>query len=178
MSVVAPRPGRRGTLGVFDSGVGGLTVVRHLRRLLPGWPIVYFGDTARVPYGAKSDATVRRFANEAVSFLKQFEVSQIVVACNPVSAVAIRALQKHDPRLPIEGVIEAGAEAAVRAPRGADGSASSARARPWRAERTSTPWPRPRSAQERRRASSRRPVQSWYLWRRRGWRTASRREPC
>lgn len=117
MSVVAPRPGRRGTLGVFDSGVGGLTVVRHLRQLLPGWPIVYFGDTARVPYGAKSDATVRRFANEAVSFLKQFEVSQIVVACNTVSAVAIRALQKHDPRLPIEGVIEAGAEAAVRATR-------------------------------------------------------------
>lgn len=117
MSVVTPRPGRRGTLGVFDSGIGGLTVVRHLRRLLPGWPIVYFGDTARVPYGAKSDATVRRFAAEAVSFLKQFEVSQIVVACNTVSAVAIRSLEKHDPALPIEGVIEPGAEAAVRATR-------------------------------------------------------------
>ena len=117
MSAVAPRPGRRGTLGVFDSGVGGLTVVRHLRRLLPAWPIVYFGDTARVPYGAKSDATVRRFAAEAVSFLKQFEVSQIVVACNTVSAVAIRSLEKHDPSLPIEGVIEPGAEAAVRATR-------------------------------------------------------------
>ncbi|MEK7315335.1 MAG: glutamate racemase [Candidatus Eisenbacteria bacterium] len=117
MSVVTPRPGHRGTLGVFDSGIGGLTVVRYLRRLLPGWPIVYFGDTARVPYGTKSDATVRRFAGEAVSFLKQFEVSQIVVACNTVSAVAIRTLEKHDPALPIEGVIEPGAEAAVRATR-------------------------------------------------------------
>ena len=117
MSVVKPRPGRRGTLGVFDSGVGGLTVVRHLRRLLPGWPIVYFGDTARVPYGTKSDATVRRFAAEAVAFLKQFQVNQIVVACNTVSAVAIRTLEKHDPSLPIEGVIEPGAEAAVRATR-------------------------------------------------------------
>jgi glutamate racemase len=115
MSVVAPAPGRRGTLGVFDSGIGGLTVVRHLRRLLPGWPIVYFGDTARVPYGAKSDATVRRFANEAVSFLQQYQVSQVVVACNTVSAVALRSLGKHYPALPIEGVIEPGAEAAVRA---------------------------------------------------------------
>jgi glutamate racemase len=107
----------RGTLGVFDSGVGGLTVVRHLRRLLPGRSIVYFGDTARVPYGTKSDATVRRFAGEAVSFLRQFEVSQIVVACNTVSAVALRSLEKHFPGLPIDGVIEPGAEAAVRATR-------------------------------------------------------------
>jgi glutamate racemase len=117
MSVVAPRPGRHGTLGVFDSGIGGLTVVRHLRRLLPGWPIVYFGDTARVPYGAKSDATVRRFADEAVSFLQQYRVSQIIVACNTVSAVALRSLGKLYPGLPIEGVIEPGAEAAVRATR-------------------------------------------------------------
>ena len=117
MSVVSPKPGRRGTLGVFDSGIGGLTVVRHHRRLLPGWPIVYFGDTARVPYGAKSDATVRRFADEAVSFLQQYRISQIVVACNTVSAVALRSLEKHYPALPIEGVIEPGAEAAVRATR-------------------------------------------------------------
>ncbi len=107
----------RGVLGVFDSGVGGLTVVRHLRRLLPGRSIVYFGDTARVPYGTKSDATVRRFAGEAVSFLRQFDVSQIVVACNTVSAVALRPLEKHFPGLPIDGVIEPGAEAAVRATR-------------------------------------------------------------
>jgi len=117
MSAAAPRPVRRGTLGVFDSGIGGLTVVRHLRRLLPGWPIVYFGDTARVPYGAKSDATVRRFADEAVSFLQQYRVSQVIVACNTVSAVALRSLGKHYPGLPIDGVIEPGAEAAIRASR-------------------------------------------------------------
>jgi glutamate racemase len=117
VSIVAPKSGRLGTLGVFDSGIGGLTVVRHLRRLLPGWPIVYFGDSARVPYGTKSEATVRRFADEAVSFLSQFDVSQVVVACNTVSAVALRSLGKRFPGLPIEGVIEPGAEAAVRATR-------------------------------------------------------------
>jgi len=115
------RPGSRsrgaGALGVFDSGIGGLTVVRHLRRLLPGQAIVYFGDSARVPYGTKSDSTVRRFADEAVSFLSQFDVGRVVVACNTVSAVAMRSLAKRFPGLPIEGVIEPGAEAAVRATR-------------------------------------------------------------
>ena len=104
-------------LGVFDSGIGGLTVVRHLRRLLPTWPIVYFGDTARVPYGAKSDATVRRFAGEAVRFLSQFEVGRVVVACNTVSAVALRHLDREFPGVPIDGVITPGAEAAVAATR-------------------------------------------------------------
>ena len=107
----------RGVLGVFDSGIGGLTVVRHLRRLLPTVPIVYFGDTARVPYGTKSDATVRRFASEAVRFLTQFKVGRVVVACNTVSAVALRSLAKEFPALPIDGVIEPGAEAAVAATR-------------------------------------------------------------
>ncbi|HET7498258.1 MAG TPA: glutamate racemase [Candidatus Eisenbacteria bacterium] len=102
-------------LGVFDSGIGGLTVVRHLRRLLPSWEIVYFGDTARVPYGAKSDATVRRFASEAVRFLSQFHVSRIVVACNTVSAVALRHLEREFQGLPVTGVIVPGADAAVRA---------------------------------------------------------------
>lgn len=110
-------PVRRGALGVFDSGIGGLTVVRHLRRLLPAARIVYFGDTARVPYGAKSDATVRRFAGEAVRFLTQFDVAQVVVACNTVSAVALRSLAREFHGLPIDGVIEPGAEAAVRATR-------------------------------------------------------------
>lgn len=104
-------------LGVFDSGIGGLTVVRHLRRLLPEWPIVYFGDTARVPYGAKSDATVRRFGGEAVKFLSHFEIFHVVVACNTVSAVALRSLQREFRDLPITGVILPGAEAAVRATR-------------------------------------------------------------
>jgi glutamate racemase len=112
-------PARAGkTLGVFDSGIGGLTVVRHLRRLLPEWDIVYFGDTARVPYGTKSDATVRRFAGEAARFLTQFGVSHLVVACNTVSAVAIRSLAREFQELPVNGVILPGAEAAVKATRG------------------------------------------------------------
>jgi glutamate racemase len=113
----SPRRGRRRVLGVFDSGIGGLTVVRHLRRLLPSWPIVYFGDTARVPYGTKSDATVRRFGSEAVKFLTRFDVFEVVVACNTVSAVALRQLQREFRELPIVGVIEPGAEAAVQATR-------------------------------------------------------------
>ncbi len=104
-------------LGVFDSGIGGLTVVRHLRRLLPSWQIVYFGDTARVPYGAKSDATVRRFASEAMRFLTQFRVGGVVVACNTVSAVALRHIEREFQGLPVMGVIEPGADAAVRATR-------------------------------------------------------------
>lgn len=102
-------------LGVFDSGIGGLTVVRHLRRLIPSWEIVYFGDTARVPYGAKSDATVRRFASEAMRFLTQFHVNRVVVACNTVSAVAMRHVEREFPGVPITGVILPGADAAVRA---------------------------------------------------------------
>ncbi|HMI30332.1 MAG TPA: glutamate racemase [Candidatus Limnocylindrales bacterium] len=108
---------RKHTLGVFDSGIGGLTVVRHLRRLLPAWDIVYFGDTARVPYGTKSDATVRRFAGEAARFLSQFGVSHLVVACNTVSAVALRSLARDFRGLPVNGVILPGAEAAVKATR-------------------------------------------------------------
>ncbi|MGE5180176.1 MAG: glutamate racemase, partial [Bacteroidota bacterium] len=104
-------------LGVFDSGIGGLTVVRHLRRLLPSWEIVYFGDTARVPYGTKSDSTVRRFASEAVRFLAQFRVRRIVVACNTVSAVALRHLEREFQGLPVTGVILPGAAQAVRATR-------------------------------------------------------------
>lgn len=108
---------RDAPLGVFDSGIGGLTVVRHLRRLLPGRRIVYFGDTARVPYGTKSNATVHRFAIEAARFLSLFHVDHLVVACNTVSAVALRALEREFRGLPVDGVIEPGAEAAVRATR-------------------------------------------------------------
>ena len=114
---MTPSRVRRKTLGVFDSGIGGLTVVRHLRRLLPAWDIVYFGDTARVPYGTKSDATVRRFAGEAARFLTQFGVNHLVVACNTVSAVALRSLAREFHELPVNGVILPGAEAAVRATR-------------------------------------------------------------
>src|SRR5439155_8463021 len=112
-----PTGRREHTLGVFDSGIGGLTVVRHLRRLLPSWDIVYFGDTARVPYGTKSDATVRRFAGEAARFLTQFGVTHLVVACNTVSAVALRSLERDFRGLPVDGVIQPGAESAVKATR-------------------------------------------------------------
>jgi glutamate racemase len=115
--VSARRRRRRAILGVFDSGIGGLTVVRHLRRLLPTWDIVYFGDTARVPYGTKSNETVRRFAGEAARFLAQFGVSHLVVACNTVSAVALRTLARDFQGLPVNGVIHPGAEAAVKATR-------------------------------------------------------------
>ena len=73
-------------IGVFDSGIGGLTVVRELRRRLPNEDIVYFGDTARVPYGIKSSETVTRFAHETCDFLLQFDPKMIVVACNTASA--------------------------------------------------------------------------------------------
>ena len=108
---------RAAPLGVFDSGIGGLTVVRHLRRLLPERHIVYFGDTARVPYGTKSAATVNRFAVEAARFLTLFGVDHLVVACNTVSAVALHALEREFRGLPVHGVIEPGARAAVAATR-------------------------------------------------------------
>lgn len=103
-------------IGVFDSGVGGLTVVREIARRLPGEEIVYFGDTARVPYGTKSPGTVLRFAREDLEFLKTRGVKMIVVACNTVSAVAFGALEREE-ELPLVGVLEPGARAAAGATR-------------------------------------------------------------
>lgn len=103
-------------IGVFDSGVGGLTVVREIARRLPGEDIVYFGDTARVPYGTKSPGTVLRFAREDLEFLKTRSVKMIVVACNTVSAVAFADLER-DEALPLVGVLEPGARAAAAATR-------------------------------------------------------------
>ncbi len=100
-------------IGVFDSGIGGLTVVRHLTSRLSDESIVYFGDTARVPYGSKSDDTVTRFAFENARFLLNRGVKLIVVACNTVSAVALDALRSSFD-VPIVGMIEPGARAAVR----------------------------------------------------------------
>ena len=76
-------------IGVFDSGVGGLTVAREIMRQIPNEKIIYFGDTARVPYGSKSKETVTRFSKQIVRFLKTFEVKTIVVACNTASAFAL-----------------------------------------------------------------------------------------
>jgi glutamate racemase len=104
-------------IGIFDSGLGGLTVVRAIRRLLPTEAIVYFGDTARVPYGIKSGQTIARFAAEDCEFLCRFDPKFIVVACNTASAAAIPSLQQRFPQ-PITGVIEPGARAAAHQSRG------------------------------------------------------------
>lgn len=98
-------------IGIFDSGLGGLTVVKEVARLLPHEDIIYVGDTARVPYGTKSPDTIRRYAQQIAFFLLNREVKAIVVACNTVSAVALKAL-RHLP-IPVLGVIEPGARAAV-----------------------------------------------------------------
>jgi glutamate racemase len=99
-------------IGIFDSGLGGLTVVRAIRRRLPAESVVYFGDTARVPYGIKSGETVARFAAEDCDFLCRYEPKFIIVACNTASAAALPVLGRRF-RQPIVGVIEPGARAAA-----------------------------------------------------------------
>ena len=101
-------------IGVFDSGIGGLTVVRALMRQLPHENIIYFGDTARVPYGSKSPQVVREYAAQDTDYLVRHNVKMIVVACNTVSAVALEIVQKHS-KVPVVGVIFPGAGAAVKA---------------------------------------------------------------
>jgi len=101
-------------IGVFDSGIGGLTVVHALLHRLPQENIVYFGDTARVPYGPKSAHVVREYAEEDAEFLLSKNVKMIVVACNTVSAVALDVVQKRA-KVPVVGVIIPGAKAAVAA---------------------------------------------------------------
>lgn len=99
-------------IGIFDSGVGGLTVVRQIHRVLPGEDLVYLGDTARVPYGTKSPSTVVRFSCEDTQFLIQRNVKAVVVACNTASAWALPTLQKEF-RVPIFGVILPGVRKAL-----------------------------------------------------------------
>ncbi|MGC4014068.1 MAG: glutamate racemase [Luteolibacter sp.] len=102
-------------LGIFDSGVGGLTVVRAVQQLLPNEEIIYLGDTARLPYGSKSPQTIRQFADEDVRFLLHKQVKAIVVACNTATAHALPSLLGQY-RTPIIGVIEPGVEAALADP--------------------------------------------------------------
>jgi glutamate racemase len=102
-------------IGVFDSGVGGLTVVAALRRRLPWESILYLGDTARLPYGSKSPATVTRYTRRNVDFLEQHGVKAVVVACNTASALALPELALA---VPVWGVIEPGAERAAAASAG------------------------------------------------------------
>jgi glutamate racemase len=108
------RPGNGAPLGVFDSGLGGLTVVRALRARLPAEDIVYLGDNARVPYGTRSPETVVRYALACAAELGRRRVKAIVVACNTVSSVALETLRAHLD-LPVTGVIVPGARAATTA---------------------------------------------------------------
>lgn len=101
-------------LGVFDSGIGGLTVVHALRRLLPGENIVYLGDTARVPYGTKSHGTIERYTLQAGALLQRYDPKLLIIACNTASAHGLPALQAASP-VPVVGVIEPGAEEASKA---------------------------------------------------------------
>ncbi len=100
-------------IGVFDSGIGGLTVVHALRRLLPGESLVYLGDTARVPYGTKSHATIERYTLQAGAILQRYEPKLLVIACNTASAHGLPALQAVA-KCPVIGVIEPGAGLAAR----------------------------------------------------------------
>ncbi len=101
-------------IGIFDSGLGGLTVTRAIRARLPHESIIYYGDTARVPYGAKSRDTIITFTREALQFFAQHDVKCVVIACNTASALALEAVQQ-DVHVPLLGVIEPGARAAVAA---------------------------------------------------------------
>lgn len=104
----------RRSIGVFDSGLGGLTVLKALGRRMPREDVIYFGDTAHVPYGSKSPETVTRYSLEVARFLESQGVKLLVVACNTASAVALRVLRRRV-RVPVLGVIEPGADAAARA---------------------------------------------------------------
>ena len=103
-------------IGVFDSGVGGLTVFREIMRQIPNEKMIYFGDTARVPYGSKSKNTITRFARQIVRFLRTHDVKTIVVACNTASAYALESLQAEFD-IPIIGVVEPGAKVAAETTR-------------------------------------------------------------
>ncbi len=124
-------------IGVFDSGMGGLTVVRELMKQLPSESIIYFGDTARVPYGPKSPDTVLRYSREITSYLRGQGVKALVIACNTATAHALPALREEF-QLPIVGVIEPGARAAAGATKtghiGVIGTAGTIRSRAYEKE--------------------------------------------
>ncbi len=110
-SAAASRP-----IGIFDSGIGGLTVLKAVRHELGAEDVVYFGDTARVPYGTKSKETITKFSVDNVSFLQSFDVKLVIVACNTASSLALEALKDRF-EVPIIGVIEPGARQALESTR-------------------------------------------------------------
>jgi len=101
-------------IGVFDSGLGGLTAVRELSRLLPGEKLVYFGDTGRVPYGGRSRETILKYARQDVAFLRQFDLKAVVIACGTVSTTALDTLRTEN-LFPVWGVVEPAVQAAAAA---------------------------------------------------------------
>ena len=112
MSIIIEETHSSAPIGVFDSGVGGLTVAREIMRNLPDERIVYFGDTARVPYGSKSQETVIRYSKQIVRFLQTQHVKAIVIACNTASALALDAIE-GELDIPILGVLRPGAKVAA-----------------------------------------------------------------
>ena len=108
-------PNAASPIVVLDSGLGGLTVAGAIRRVLPGEDLIYFGDTARVPYGCKSAGTVAGFVKQIVNFLQPYQPKHVVIACNTATAVALPAVKAMFPHMSISGVIDPGARAAVAA---------------------------------------------------------------
>ncbi len=109
----SPIPIKSGPIGVFDSGIGGLTVVKEIINILPNEKIIYLGDTARVPYGNRSKEAIEKFALEMVNFLLKKKVKILVVACNTISATCLDAIKKKSP-VPVIGVIEGTVEEAAK----------------------------------------------------------------
>ncbi|MCC8182500.1 MAG: glutamate racemase, partial [Clostridiales bacterium] len=103
-------------IGVFDSGLGGLTSVRELLARMPGEDIIYFGDTGRVPYGGRSREIITRYARQDVAFLHTFDLKTVVIACGTVSSTAVAVLEA-EPAIPMFGVVEPTARRAVPLPR-------------------------------------------------------------
>ncbi len=103
-----PRP-----IGIFDSGLGGLTVAREILRLMPGEQLIYFGDTARSPYGNRSEEVIRTFGMQNANYLLEMDIKMLVVACNTVSAVALEQIEAKAKDIPVIGVVLPGARAAV-----------------------------------------------------------------
>src|SRR5439155_26283119 len=108
-------PSAQSPIVVLDSGLGGLTVVRAIRQVLPAEDIVYFGDTARLPYGAKSAATVTNFVRQIITYLHPLDPKHVVIACNTATALSLATIRAEFPDLSISGVIEPGARAAALA---------------------------------------------------------------
>lgn len=100
-------------IGIFDSGIGGLTVVKAVQAALPAERLIYFGDTARVPYGTKSQVTIRKYAREDTELLMKHQPKLIIVACNTVSALALDVVEQTAGGVPVIGVLRAGAELAA-----------------------------------------------------------------